>query len=412
MNQLASYVIAFCCLGSSALAQVTASATGPGVAPAARGFQYAFRYSGGVQTSDTIDTTQTSNVSGSVAYANANKEKPFTMEYAGGYTWNLAGPDYQSGQFHRMDLTQGFAYRRWKLSLRDDVAYLPQSPTTGFSGIPGIGEIIGAPNPNPSTSQTILTVNTHVLNNNAQGTLEHTLNYSTTLSFGGNSNLLHYPDGNGTETRGTTADAMLLRRLSGRTSILGNYLFSQYEYPGSPLTIHTQTGLAGLRHLFTRNLSVNLQGGPLWVNSTVSSAVPAKLTYAANASVIYVKKRTSLGGTYLHTSNGGSGYLLGAIIDDAEGNFQHHFGESVILGLTGGYNRTAALNDFGATKITGAFGAVQGTWLLGRLIVFANYTGTGQSTNSTQPGNVLDQTLNLFSFGFGLSSRQARVRQP
>ena len=53
---------------------------------------------------------------------------------------------------------------------------------------------------------------------------------------------------------------------------------------------------------------------------------------------------------------------------------------------------------------------MQGTWQLGRLILFANYTGTGQSTSSTLPGNVLNQTLNTFSFGFGLSSREARVR--
>ena len=372
MKQLASFVIAFCCLGSSALAQVSASATAQGVAPAQRGFQYAFRYSEGVQTRTAIDTIQTSNVSGSVAYANADKKMPFTMEYAGGYTWNLSGPDYQSGQFHRMDLTQGFVYRRWKFNLADDVAYLPQSPTTGFSGIPGIGEIIGAPNPNPSTSQTILTVNTHVLDNNAQGSLEHTLNYSTSLRIGGVSDVLHYPDGNGIDTRNTTAGLMFLRRLTGRTSIDGGYKFVQYEYPGTNLTIRTQTGLAELHHLFTRNLSVNLQGGPQWINSTVSSAVPAKLTYAANASMTYVKKRTSLGGSYIHDSNGGSGYLLGGIVDDAEGNFQHHFGQFMTLGITGGYDRTVALGNY--ERITGGFGAVQGTWQLGRLILFANYT--------------------------------------
>ena len=153
---------------------------------------------------------------------------------------------------------------------------------------------------------------------------------------------------------------------------------------------------------------MNLQGGPQWVDSTNTSVVPANLTYAANASITYAKKWTSLGASYLHDTNGGSGYLLGGTVDDAEGNFQYRFGKSAILGLTGGYNRTDALNVL--NTITGGYGAVQGTWLLGRLIVFANYTGRGQSTSSTLPGNVLDQTLNTFSFGFGLSSREARVR--
>jgi hypothetical protein len=408
MKQLAGLVIAFCGLGSSAFAQVSTSAAPPGMASASRGLQYAFRYSQGVQTSDQMATIQTSNVSGSIAYANSEKEKPFTMEYAGGYTWNLSGPDYQSGQFHRMDLTQGFVYRRWKINLADDVAYLPQSPITGFSGVPGTGEIIGAPNPNPSTSQTILTVNTHVLSNNARGALEHTLNNSTTMSIAGTSILLHYPDGNGIENRSTGADAALLRRLTGRTSFVGDYRFNLYEYPGTTVAIRTHTGLAGLRHLFTRNLSANLQGGPQWINSTNSSVVPADLTFAANASITYVKRWASLGGSYIHDSNGGSGYLLGGTVDDAEGNFQYRFGRSMILGLTGGYNRTNALNV--PNEIEGGFGAVQGTWLLGRLIVFANYTGRGQSTSYAAPGNVLNQTLNTVSFGFGLSSREARIR--
>lgn len=409
MKQLASLVIAFFCLGSSAFAQVSASATASPLTPTARGFQYAFRYSEGVLTSNAIDTIQMSNVSGSVAYANAEKQKPFTMQYAGGYTWNLAGPDYQSGQFHRMDLTQGFVSRRWKLNLEDDVSYLPQAPTTGFSGVPGIGEVIGTPNPNPSTNQSILTLNTHILDNNARGTLDHTLSYSTTLRIGGNSDVLHYPDGNGIETRSTNATAMLIRRLTGRTSILADYRFIQYGYPGRNLTYDTQTGQAGLRHLFTRNLAIDLQGGPQWIISTNSSVVPSKLTYAADASITYIKKWTSLGASYIHDTNGGSGYMLGGIVDSAGGNLQHHFGENVTLGITGGYSRTSALDT--NNTITGEFGAVQGTWQLGRLMVFANYTGTGQSMNSPLPVNVLNQTLNSFSFGFGLSSREVRVRQ-
>jgi len=408
MKQFASLVVAFCCLGSSALAQVTPSATVPGVTIAPRGMQYAFRFAEGVQTSNTIPTIHTSNVSGSISYANAEKEKPFAMEYAGGYTWTLSGPEYQSGQFHRMDLKQGFAFRRWKFNLADDVAYLPQSPVTGFSGIPGIGEVIGAPNPTPSTSQTILTFNTHVLDNTAQGALEHTLSNSTTLSVGGTSNILHYPDGNGIETRSTGAEAALLRRLNGRTLILGDYRFNQYEYPGTNFIIHTQTGAAGLRHLFTRSLTMNLQGGPQWINSTNSSVVPAQLSYVANASITYLKRQSSFGASYIHDSNGGSGYLLGGTIDEAAGNLQHRFGQSLRVGITGGYSRNDALNV--NRKISGAFGAAQGTWLLGRLVLFANYTGRGQSTTGTLPGNVLDQTLNSISFGFGLSSREARVR--
>jgi hypothetical protein len=42
--------------------------------------------------------------------------------------------------------------------------------------------------------------------------------------------------------------------------------------------------------------------------------------------------------------------------------------------------------------------------------VFANYTGTSQSSSSQLPGNVLNDMYNTISFGFGFSSREPRVR--
>src|SRR5512135_386319 len=140
MKLIAGVVLTFCCLGSSAFAQVSPAATSSTLVAATRGLQYAFRYSDSAMFSSSYATIQTSTVSGSVGYANRSQKMPFTMNYAGGYNWTLSGPDYMSGQFHRMELTQGFNYRRWKLNAGDSASYLPQTPLTGFSGIPGIGE--------------------------------------------------------------------------------------------------------------------------------------------------------------------------------------------------------------------------------------------------------------------------------
>jgi hypothetical protein len=409
MKQLAFALITISCLGSSAFAQVSPAATGSATSFPGRDFQYAFRYAESAQFIAQSPTMQTSIVSGTLAYANHTVEKPFIMNYVGGYTWTLSGPDYQTGQFHRMFLSQGINFRRWQFFVQDNVAYMPQSPTTGFSGVAGIGEPIGVPNPAPSTNQAILTINTHVLNNSASGQVEHVLNYATTATIGGGSDLLYFPNGDGIDTRGLSANGQLTRRINARTSIRGRYIFTQFQYPGFVVEMHTHTALAGLERRITRNLTATVFVGPQWIDSNVSSIVPAQRLYATNAGVYYAKRFTSLGGTYVHGTNGGSGYLIGGTVDDFQGNFMRRMSPNVTLGLSGGYQRTAAFNSAGVTG--GAYGASQVTWQVGRnLVVFGNYTGRGQSSTSQLPGNVLNQTIHTLSFGFGLSPRQDRLR--
>src|SRR5579863_5095602 len=120
MKQTALMVLTFCCLGSPAVAQVSPAATGSGVAPVTRGLQYAFRYAESADYRSTQASIQTSDVSGSVSYMNRDQEKPFRLNYAGGYIWNLSGPDYISGQFHRMYVSQGVNFRKWNISASDD----------------------------------------------------------------------------------------------------------------------------------------------------------------------------------------------------------------------------------------------------------------------------------------------------
>ena len=409
MKQIAFALLVSCCLGSSAFAQVAPAATSTGALAQVHGFDYAFRYSETALFYPKVQTIQASIVSGTLAYTNRTLEKPFTMTYAGGYTWTLTGPAYQTGQFHRMFLSQGINARRWKLLFSDNVAYSPQSPTTGFSGIPGIGEVIGAPNPSPSTSQAILTVNTHVLNNSALAQFEHTLNFATSVTMGGTSDILFFPNHDGIDTRSASANGYLTRRISARTSFGGRYTFTQFEYPGTTVAMHTSTVLGGVNERITRNLSVSEYFGPQWIDSTVLAVIPTQTTYAANASVNYTKRLTTFSGTYNHGTNGGSGYFIGGTVDNVDANVMRRMTPDVTLGFSGGYLRNASFNTFGATNAE--YGATQVTWQVGRnLIVFGNYTGRTQSSNITLPGNVLNDTIHSLSFGFGLSPREARVR--
>jgi hypothetical protein len=398
---------------SSVQAQVAPAATGPRTLPVAGNLHYAFRYAQSDQLSNTFPDMQTASASGSLAYANNNQRKPFIMDYAGGYTWTIAGPSYATGLFQRMYLSQGIDWRRWFLTVHDDVSYLPQSPTTGFSGLPGTGEPIGVPNPNPnpSNSQSILTLNTHVVDNIAGGEIEHTLNFATTLTGGGSSELLRYPNSDGLNTNTQTGLAKLKWRLNGRNSVITNYVLSAYSYPDVH-NVHflTNTALVGFQHAWSRNLTTIASVGPQWVSSSDQATVPSSQDVSVSAAATYTRRFTSANVNYTRGTNGGAGYLLGGRVDVVQGNFTHQFGINSTLGMTGGYERTSGLSQNGVTN--SRFGGAQFTRQIGRkFVVFASYTGIDQTSTSNLPTNALGQLLQVIGFGIGYSPRETHIRQ-
>lgn len=404
-------VIALLAIGTIATsAQVAPAAVGPGGILVNNHTIYALRYGQTAQFGGSLGVWQTSNISGTLNYENGSVRKPFSMQYAGGYSWTLSGPTYGSGVFQRLYLTQGAEWRNWGVSVSDDVSYLPQSPITGFSGIPGIGEPIGTPNPNPPSGQSILTLNTHVVDNMAMGTIDRKLSAATSLSGTGGYDMLRYPNNDGLDTDTYLANGMITQRLDGRNSLTGSYQYNLYAYPNYTVTFETQAGLIGFRRLVSRRLTAAFSAGPQWINSTDTLAVPSSTTFAANATLDYVSKPMTFGLAYRHGTNGGAGYLLGAKWDSFNGNYSKDLTQNVVLGATGGYSRTVGLNQNGATN--NYYGGTQATWYIGRnLIAFANYTGLAQSSSSPLPTNAVNQLLQTIGFGIGFSPRDTRPRQ-
>lgn len=404
-------LIALFAIGSAAAsAQVAPAATGPGGVLANRHTYYAVRYGQTAEFGANLGTWQTSNISATLNYDNGSVRKPFEMQYAGGYTWTLTGPKYGSGVFQRMYISQGAEFRKWGVSVSDDVSYLPQSPITGFSGIPGIGEPIGTPNPTQPSGQSIFTLNTHVVDNMALGTLDRKFSAGTTFSGSGGYDMLRYPNGDGLDTDTYIANGLLTQRLDGRDSLTASYQYALYAYPNYTITFETQAGLFGFRRLVTRRLTAAFSAGPQWINSTDTLAVPSSLTFAANATVNYISKPTSLAVAFRHGTNGGAGYLLGAKWDSFNGNYSRDLAQNVVLGVTGGYSRTTGLNSNGITN--NYFGGTQATWYIGRnVIAFASYTGLAQSSTSSLPVNAVNQLLQTVGFGIGYSPRDTRPRQ-
>jgi hypothetical protein len=395
---------------AGAHAQVVPAATGPRGLPVSGNLDYSFRYSETSQFGGSLGNQERSTASGDLEYSNGSTRLPFNLSYGGGYIWNLAGTSYVSGFFQHLLISQGYVGRHWSVVGSDNVSYMPASPTTGFSGIPGEGGSIGGTGSGTPSSQSILTLNTRTVSNIASGEFQHELNYATNLSLGGSSELLRFPDGNGLDTNMQMANAGLNRRLDARDSLSGQYIYFHYSYGGIGFTDQANTALFGYQRQWSRSLSSSVSVGPQWISSSDSATVPSSTTVAANASVNYLLRFGSAGLYYSRGMSGGAGYLLGAEVDSAGVDLSREFGRNVTLGFEGSYRRTSGLINNGVTDAE--YGGAQIDRRLGRYInLFANYTAINQSSSSPLPTNALNQLLNVISFGIGYSPRGTHLRQ-
>jgi len=372
---------------------------------------YSLRYS---QTADFygngLGNQQRAVASGDLNYMNGSERLPFAVDYGGGYIWTIAGPSYDTGLFQRLLLSQGIVWRKWKATVSDDVNYTPQAPTTCFSGIPGIGEPIGGCGTTPPSDQSILTLNTHTVNNIASGNVGHPLNYATTLSAGGSSELRRYPDGNGLGINQLMANAELTRRLNARNTLTGTYMFSQYSYPDYGFSFQANSLLFGYRRSWNPKITSDISAGPEWKDSSNSAVVPSSTTVAANAAVRYQYRFVTASLTYSRAANNGGGYLFGAESDSVRANYTREFGRKLTIGLTGDYMRTSGLIHNGVTNAK--FGSAQATRLFGRhFTAFAIYTAIDQSSSSQLPTNAITSLMQVIGFGVSYSPRKTHISE-
>lgn len=389
-------------LGGYTHAQVAPSATSGGA-----NLNYAIRYSESGSFGGSTGNWQTSSVSGSAGYTNGREDRPFRLNYSGGHSWNLSGPSYASGLFQRLLLSQGWNWRTWNLTLSDDVDYTPQAPTTGFAGIPGIGEPIGTPNPAPPSSFTVQTLGTHVVTNNSSAQVGHILNYALSMSVGGSSNMLRFVSSNGLNTDSRQGNAGLTYRVTARSSFAGQYSYMQFSYPDYDFSFQENSANFSFQRSWTQDLSTSFSAGPSWISSS-GNIMPSSTLVNAMASARYTMHTGSAAITYSRGTSGGSGYMVGGVMDTVSGTYSRQLMRTVSVELSAGYDRLSSLSRPGAFGYTGSysseFGSIQTSRKFGRFInAFASYTALTQSPSAAAPANVLNTLLQSVSFGIGYS---------
>jgi len=386
---------------STSRAQVVPAGTG-----VATNFGYVVRYAQTAHFGEGPWNWQTATPSGEVDFRNGRRKTPFSLIYAGGYTWTLTGPtQYSTGFFQRLSLHQLMLREKWRVSLSNDVSYRPEAPFTGFSGIPGTGEPIGTPSPPPS--QTILTLGTHALDNLASGELTRIVSPVYSVSAGVNYDLLLFPDGNALNTNHLSAHSELARRIDRRSSVFGEYIFNRFSYPDVNLTTNANVVMAGYEHTFSRRFHANLAGGPGWVTSSDNKVVPGSTMVNATAGLDYQMRTGSAFVRYDRSTSGGSGYLLGQLSDIVDGGYSRVFARTFTAEVIGGYRRIQPLNK--SEIIHAELGAVQGSWRFGgHLSGVATSTMVTQTSAGPLPSNAVSGPLQTISFGVAYAMRARR----
>jgi hypothetical protein len=381
--------------------------------------------------------TGTSALSGDVAYTAKSTARPFSMIFSGG----LLLPN-QSGQgvttYENLSASQGYVTRHWVFNLTDSFSFLPQSPTTGLSGIPGTGDIGVVPvaGPGEGAAGGVLTVSGNRIGNSLSGSGERQITPGTSISGAGSWTVLHFVDSQATglnysQISGTAA---LNHRFDSRTSASVNAVYSVFDYSGpqaGPTEPNFQTrGInVSFQRLLSRTLSVSASAGPEWISSSNGALIPSTLNVAATGSLTYSQRFTNVYLTYTRGVNGGSGVLPGALSDSIGFGGGRTYGRNWVLSITGAYTRSSGLTNLAtltslqgipATSITPVnevfdtiYAGVQARRrITTNLSGFLSYTAQNQSTNYSLSGvNAFSGTSQTFGFGVSFSPRSTRLGQ-
>jgi hypothetical protein len=410
---------------------VPASTMSPSVGPGVPSIDGLFHYSLGA--SEQFETGYGSGVSystafsGSASYNSKSVVRPFSMIYAGGLLLgNLYGNNVTT--YQNLAVSQGLVRGPWNFGISDSVSYLPQSPTTGLSGIAGVGDLGSQPISGPSSGPAggILTNNATNISNALTGNVERRLTDLTSVSGSATWSILRYPDSDGLDNRQIVGEAGLNHRLDVRDTVSGNVSYSTLSYgAGIDLSIQTLGVNGAFQRVLSRNLAMSVSAGPLWITSSNTALVPSNLTYAADLGLTYTHRYISAGLNYTRGVEGGSGVQAGVLQDTVSASIGRTYGRDWMTSLTADYSHASGLVKDGAAVVSNAnflysggttntlFGGAQvSRRLTDSLSAYASYNLQHQSIDSSLAfQNAFSGLTQTFGVGITFSPRSTRLGQ-
>ena len=440
--------------GAQALPATSPISTGFSLPSAAGTMQYALSASQSV-TSNYLGNSGVAsftNLTGDLAFITSSSRDPFGAVFTGGRSWSTSNqPSYN---YLNLSLSQAVNTHRWVFSLSDAVNYMPQTASTGLSGIPGAGDLgvtpvptganpgptgvnpvqtgptPGQPGPTPAPTsanpgQGVLSGYSTRVANTSSLSLQRQLTGKTSFNASGSYSLIRFlnnsgsstvPGSAGLDSDGDSANAGLSHRIDARNSLAGNFTYARNTYSGTSSGIRqpafsSQTASLQFTHQFTRKLSTSLAAGPQWTSIDSPGLTPA-LSLFANLSASYTGEFSHASVAYSRSTNSGFGVVGGAISNSVTFSAGRVVDRVWQVALTAAYTQTSDLPSAVTLPFTfhTTVAGVQVSRALARtLSAYASYTLQKQSNQGTAAAVDLFSGLSNVA-GFGLTFSPSAVR--
>jgi hypothetical protein len=357
----------------------------------------------------TTGTNDATGLSADVAYLSPSRRYPFSMVFSGGKSWSNNGG--ASPIFLNLAMSQVFGTKSWQFVVTDGVNYLPQTATTGLSGIPGTGDLgISAPVVGSDTGQGVLTGNSARVSNTVSLGVSHRLTGKTSVNASGSYSSLYFlgndPNDQGIGDTSESGSVGLSHALDARTSIGASYGYGRFSYGTGLPGFQSQTVSGNISHRFSRRLTASIGAGPQF-SSSYNNPQPTPTSHSlyVSASAGYTADFANFSLSYSRGTNAGSGVLLGANSDSVSLSAGRTFARVWNASIFSAYTRTTSLSITGAPpfKAETLVEGVQAGRAVGRhLSAYASYTLENQGTSGTAGSTDLFSGL-IKTAAFGLT---------
>ena len=246
-----------------------------------------------------------SDVFGQLSLNRSWKRNSFTAQYDGGGLF-YAGQDPRSTHF--VSLEQMLSWRRWTLTLSDEMIYAPESPF-GMPG-PQYISILGIVIPF-RPNQSILTNQTTRISNTSIGQAEYALSRRTSVTATASYGLLDYTAAGAVNSSLVNGMLGYNYSLAPHDTIAISYGYDQISFGINNSKTDIQTANLSYAHQVTGRMSAQIMGGAQLAR-IFSQATPAKNSIypTGHAKLIYAWPRTKLAFSVSKSLMSGAGVFV------------------------------------------------------------------------------------------------------
>jgi hypothetical protein len=346
-------------------------------------------------------------LSGSLGYLSSSPDKPFSLVYSGGYLYSSVSGYPSSSTFQNLAASQVVTTKNWNFVIDDAVSYLPESPTTGLSGIPGVGDIgVDPVQIGDQPTQSILTNYATRIGNGLNGSVTRKLTRSWSINGSGSWQILHFLNNEGIDSTMASGSVGPSYRIDARSSVSADviYTYTDNKYLGHSYPFESEGVTLQYQRQLTRFFSMNVSAGPQRTFGTGASAtlIPSEITPVASATLSYSRRTTTASISYSRATNAGSGVVYGALTNSIGGTVREQFSRNWQGALTASYSQNQSLTTIAGLNedYRATYGGGQVSRRLGRSFSgYFSYTAVTQNQSNVvvvQPAySGLSQTFSV-----------------